>query len=202
MKFLRVLCWIKCRIADWLCDLKNGCSRYVIGCICSGGIVESGAKVYSQFPGTIRIGCNVKIGRHSVISNYDKPGFITIGSGTSIGWGNSFYGMGGIEIGRKVLFASNVFILTANHGWQDLNVPIMDQECTYAPVFIGDDSWIGCNVTILPGVRIGRHVVIGANSVVTHDMPDDSVCAGNPCKVIKMLRTGESAKRMCFVNQS
>ncbi|MDD7390137.1 MAG: DapH/DapD/GlmU-related protein [Lachnospiraceae bacterium] len=53
---------------------------------------------------------------------------------------------------------------------------------------IDDDTWIGGNVTILPGVHIGKNVVIGAGSVVTRDIPDDVIAAGNPCKVIKENR--------------
>ncbi len=56
-----------------------------------------------------------------------------------------------------------------------------------APVEIGDDAWIGANAIILKGVSIGEHAVIGAGSVVTHNIPADCIAAGNPCKVIRKL---------------
>ena len=60
-------------------------------------------------------------------------------------------------------------------------------ELTGKPVEIGDYSWIGAGATGLPGVRVGRHAVVGAASVITKDVPDYAVAVGNPAKVIKML---------------
>lgn len=98
-----------------------------------------------------------------------------------------------INIGNNVLIASNVQICTATHpinpsdrlveGW----TPESDHPFfrTYAqPVTIEDNVWIGANVTILPGVIIGRNSVIGAGSVVNRSIPQDSLAVGNPCKVI------------------
>ena len=56
-----------------------------------------------------------------------------------------------------------------------------------APVVIGDGSWLGTNAVVLPGVTIGRHVAVGAGSVVTGDLPDNSVAAGVPARIIKTL---------------
>lgn len=60
-------------------------------------------------------------------------------------------------------------------------------ELTCKPVEIGDYAWIGAGATVLPGVRVGRHAVVGAASVITKDVPDYAVAVGNPAKVIKML---------------
>ena len=163
-------------------------SPEIISAILEGAIVECGAEVYTAFPGTIKLGKKIHIGRIAVISNYEKPGHVSIGDNTTIGWHNNFYCQGGVKIGSNVLFASYVCILTSNHGYKNVDTPIKMQESEYAAVEISDDSWIGYNVIILPGVKIGRHVVIGAGSVVTHDMPDYSVCVGNPCKVIRFLK--------------
>ncbi len=64
----------------------------------------------------------------------------------------------------------------------------MDQQKVTKPVIIGDDVWIGARVIILPGVTIGSRVVVGAGSVVTKDLPSNTVCAGIPCRVIKQCR--------------
>ena len=88
---------------------------------------------------------------------------------------------GGITIGDHARIAANVQLLSNNHDPYDLDV------LTCKPVEIGDYAWIGAGATVLPGVRVGRHAVIGAASVVTKDVPDYAVAVGNPARVIKML---------------
>lgn len=91
-----------------------------------------------------------------------------------------------IIIGNEVLIASNVLITSENHGINpELTVPYMNQELTSGDVYIGDGTWIGERVCILPGVNIGKKCVIGAGSVVTKSVPDFSIAVGNPAKVIK-----------------
>lgn len=87
----------------------------------------------------------------------------------------------GITIGDHAGIAANVQLLSNNHDPYDLDV------LTCKPVEIGDYAWIGAGATVLPGVRVGRHAVIGAASVVTKDVPDYAVAVGNPARVIKML---------------
>ncbi|EPE00514.1 sugar O-acetyltransferase [Capnocytophaga sp. oral taxon 336] len=86
-----------------------------------------------------------------------------------------------IVIGNNVLFAPNVSLFTATHP---LEVTQRVQGLEYAhPITIGDNVWIGGNVVINPGVTIGNNVVIGSGSVVTKDIPSDSIAYGNPCRV-------------------
>lgn len=96
-----------------------------------------------------------------------------------------------VIIGDNVLIGPNVSIYTATH-------PLLAEERTnyeYAKkVTIGNNVWIGGSVTICPGVNIGDNTVIGAGSVVTHDLPSDVVAAGNPCKVIRKLTEKDSIK--------
>lgn len=98
-----------------------------------------------------------------------------------------------IHIGDRVLIAPDVKIYSVNHPLSS-EERFVQRETTgkgnyfrtrARPIYIGDDTWIGGNTVILPDVRIGRNVVIGAGSVVTHDIPDNVVAAGNPCRVIK-----------------
>lgn len=89
-----------------------------------------------------------------------------------------------ITIGDDVLIAPNVGIYTAGHALD----PEMrrDHKLEFgAPIVIGNNVWLGANSTILPGVTIGDHVVIGAGSVVTKDIPANSLAAGNPCRIIR-----------------
>jgi maltose O-acetyltransferase len=89
-----------------------------------------------------------------------------------------------VTIGDNVMFGPHVMISTATHPVD----PIERRDTEFGkPISIGNDVWIGGNVSILPGVRIGNNCVIGAGSVVVHDIPDDSVAVGNPCKVKRKI---------------
>ena len=89
-----------------------------------------------------------------------------------------------VTIGSNVFFAPNVQLYTANHPLQAELRKTLENAL---PITIGDDCWIGGNAVILPGVSIGNGCVIGAGSVVTKDIPDNSLAVGNPAKVIKKL---------------
>jgi len=81
-----------------------------------------------------------------------------------------------------------VYISDHRHEFGDPVVPIADQGITgIRPVRIGDGAWLGQNVVICPGVTIGRNAVVGANSVVRHDVPDFAVVAGAPARLIRMI---------------
>lgn len=90
-----------------------------------------------------------------------------------------------VTIGNNVFIAPNVGIYTAGHT---VHYKTRSAGYEYAiPITIGDDVWIGGNVAICPGVHIGSRCVIGAGSVVTKDIPDDVIAAGNPCRVIREI---------------
>ena len=88
---------------------------------------------------------------------------------------------GGITIGDDVQIAANVQLLSNNHDPYDRQVLICK------PIVIKDGVWIGAGASIMAGVTVGKHAIIGAASVVTHDVPDYAVVVGSPAKVIKML---------------
>ena len=108
---------------------------------------------------------------------------ITIGDGTYINMNCNFVDDGLIQIGERVMFGPAVTIATVGHPVN----PSMREYMYTDPVKIEDNCWIGANVTICPGVTIGKNSVIGAGSVVIHDIPENSVAAGNPCKVIRAI---------------
>jgi maltose O-acetyltransferase len=94
-----------------------------------------------------------------------------------------------VSIGSRTLFGPNVQIYTATHP-MDYKERALGLE--YAkPIVIGEDVWVGGSAIICPGVTIGNQSVIGAGSVVTKDIPAGVFAAGNPCKVIKLLRQKE-----------
>lgn len=113
--------------------------------------------------------------------------------GYNIEIGENFYSNHNLVIldANKVVFGDNVFIgpncgfYTAGHP---LDAETRNKGLEYAkPIKVGNDVWFGGNVVVLPGVKIGNNVVIGAGSVVAKDIPENSIAVGNPCKVIKNI---------------
>ena len=131
-----------------------------------------------------------RLGRKSVIESYccinNAVGDVTIGDHTRVGIHCTV--IGPVCIGNHVNLAQGITVTALNHNFADSNRKIDEQGISTKPVVIGDDVWIGANAVILPGVTIGRHVVVAAGAVVTKDVPDYSLVAGVPAKEIKKLR--------------
>ncbi len=124
--------------------------------------------------------------------------------GLNIFIGNNFYSnydfvvldCGKVTIGDRVWLAPSVSIYAVGHP---IDPEMRGRGLEYcAPVTIGNDVWIGGNTVINPGVGIGNNVVIGSGSVVTHDIEDGVVAAGNPCRVIRKI--DERDKKYFFKN--
>ncbi|MDE6786142.1 MAG: sugar O-acetyltransferase [Muribaculaceae bacterium] len=113
--------------------------------------------------------------------DYGKP--VTIGKDCFIQQCCTFFGRGGITIGNGVFIGPKCNLITINHDPNPDN-----RSATYGrPIVIEDKVWIGINSTILPGVKIGYGAIVGAQSVVTHDVPPMTIVAGNPARVIKNI---------------
>ena len=129
------------------------------------------------------------LGRKSVIESYccinNAVGDVTIGNHTRIGIHCTV--IGPVCIGNHVNLAQGITVTALNHTFKDTSKRIDEQGISTKPVVIGDDVWIGANAVILPGVTIGRHVVVAAGAVVTKDVPDYSLVAGVPAKILKDL---------------
>lgn len=128
-----------------------------------------------------------QLGKYSIIEDYsclnNAVGNIIIGDYCRIGLSNTV--IGPITIGNRVNISQNVVLIGLDHGYQDITKGIIEQGVTTSPIVIGDDTIIGANTVILPGVTIGKHCFIGAGCVVTKDIPDYCVAVGNPAKIIK-----------------
>ena len=140
----------------------------------------------------IHLGEDTLVGSHVTLSAGMVPGqqmvtdpVVRIGDRCLIGRGSAIVGHLSIDIGDDVFTGMNVYITDQNHGYEDLDMPIGTQLPSEDPVVIGPDSWIGSGAVILPGARIGRHVVVGANSVVRGEIPDYSVVVGSPGRVVR-----------------
>jgi acetyltransferase-like isoleucine patch superfamily enzyme len=130
---------------------------------------------------------NFSIGADSTIEDYSTinngVGDIHIGERTRIGMGNVL--IGPVTIGNDVMFAQNVVLSGLNHGFEDVTISPSKQPISKSPILVEDEVWIGANVTVTAGVKLGKHSVIGSGSVVTKDVPSYSVAVGNPARVIK-----------------
>lgn len=93
---------------------------------------------------------------------------------------------GGIFIGDSCSILGGAVITDINHIYYDVNTPITAQGIECKAVTIGDECCIGMYAVILPGTTLGRHVIVGANSVVKGEFPDNCVIAGVPAKIIKI----------------
>ena len=117
---------------------------------------------------------------------------LTIGDHCQIGRFVHITAARSVTIGHSVLIADRVFISDSNHGYADRARPIFAQPLTdLGDVSIGDHTWLGENVCVLAGVRIGRHCVVGCNAVVTRDIPDYAIAVGIPARVVG--RVGQEA---------
>ena len=146
-----------------------------------GGIGEG---TFLQGPITFHYGCHTKIGKNVFINfNFtvqdDAP----------------------VTIGDDCSFGPNVTIVTPVHPMlPDERKAMLDASgnlchlCYAKPVVIGHDCWFGANVVVCPGVTVGNNCVIGAGSVITRDIPDNSFAAGNPARVIRPITEADSMK--------
>jgi len=129
------------------------------------------------------------LGRHSVVESFscinNAVGDVIIGDHTRIGLHNTI--IGPVTIGSHVNMAQGVTITALNHNFEDTTRRIDEQGISTKAVTIGDDVWIGAQAVILPGVAIGRHVVVAAGAVVTKDVPDNTLVGGVPAKIIRSL---------------
>ena len=133
-------------------------------------------KVNELFCGHIGQGSRVMPGMKVVRGNR-----ITIGNRVTVMYNCLMMGAGGITIEDDVLVAANVQLISNNHDLHDRMI------LTCKPVVLKRNCWIGAGASILPGVTVGENAVVGAGSVVTHDVAPGTVVAGNPARFIKAI---------------
>ena len=106
-----------------------------------------------------------------------------IGDRSRIGLGNTI--IGPVRIGDDVNLAQGITVSGLNHNFENICAPIAAQGVSTSEVVIADDVWIGANAVILAGVSIGSHSVVAAGAVVTKNVPECCVAAGNPARIVK-----------------
>ena len=141
---------------------------------------KTGEHVWIEAPFHCDYGWNIEVGEN-FFANYNL----------------TLLDVGKITIGKNAQIAPNVSIYTAGHP---IHPDSRNTGYEYGiPVTIGDNVWIGGNAVILPGVTVGNNVVIGAGSVVSKDIPDNVIAAGNPCKVIREIT--EDVRKYYYKNR-
>ena len=149
---------------------------YDIGADC---VVSRLAAVH---PDSLVLGDRSYIAAHAHVT-----GDVLIGADCSVNVGAAVRGR--VRTGRAVRIGAHTSVLGFDHGFDDPDVEMFAQPLQSVGVEIGDDVWLGANVVVLDGVRVGSHSVVGAGSVVTHDVPGWTLVAGNPARVIRSRRT-------------
>jgi acetyltransferase-like isoleucine patch superfamily enzyme len=203
-------------------DLASTCVRAGWRQVCKAGAIgpfDSAGRRFGQFgfgsiicfPATtimnerhMSIGAGTLIGPHVSLSAGCFPGqpglaerVLRIGDHCVLGRGSSIVAHTSVEIGDDVWTGPNVYITDQNHGYADVDRPIWQQVPPLdQPVVIGAGSWLGYGVVVLPGARIGKNAVIGANAVVTGEIPDFAVAVGSPARVVKRYTAGEGWRRV------
>ena len=171
-----------------------GCTRLVWGWrfYALGSRSVLGRSLQVNNPRVVDIGSRVTISDQFILAdlcpNQGKVPKIFIGDGCIILYRFQCNAAQSVRIGRNVLIASNVLVTDSDHVIEPAGLPVTkNSKFITHPVFIEDNCWIGQNAAILKGVTIGQGSIVGANSVVTHDVPSHSVVAGNPARIIKRL---------------
>lgn len=168
------------------------CYRYfyykaILGRIGNHSYIDSPLRIDGA--DSIYIGNGVHIKYKSWIASKPLTGTesskLVFEDGCVIGHFNHFFATKSIILHKNVLTADKVYISDNLHGYKDINMPILRQPIVQkGTVEIGEGSWLGENVCVI-GANVGKHCIIGANSVVTKDIPDYSVAAGVPARIIK-----------------
>jgi acetyltransferase-like isoleucine patch superfamily enzyme len=140
----------------------------------------------------IALGEETMIGPHVSLTAGMAPGqalltspVVRIGDRCVIGRGSHIVGHWSIDIGDDVQTGPYVYVTDQNHAYEDPDLPIGRQWPIEAGVSIGAGSWLGANAVVLPGAQIGRHVVVAAGAVVRGTVPDHTVVAGVPARVVR-----------------
>jgi serine acetyltransferase len=140
----------------------------------------------------VSVGAGTMIGPYVSLTAGMTPGqemltspVVRIGDRCVIGRGSHIVGHWSIDIGDDVQTGPYVYITDQNHGYEDPDAPIGRQPPVEAGVSIGAGSWLGAHAMVLPGARVGRHVVVAAGAVVRGQVPDHCVVAGVPARVVR-----------------
>jgi len=147
-------------------------------------------------PRSIRIGRRVLVrggARLEAVGDcVDGRAKIVIGDGTTAQFDFHCGAAESVVIGKDVVIAGRVYITDHDHRFDLVGAPVADtDQLVTKPVVIGDGAWLGEGCAVLKGVTVGERAVVGANAVVTHDVPPWTVVAGSPAKIVRRIEHNE-----------
>ena len=168
----------------------------------AGAFASFGARTVLQPPTRLSgerriwIGDDVFVGAGTwlqVVGPEEGDVALTIGSGSGIAGNCVLSAAESVRLGDRVLLARGVYVSDHSHAFEDTSRAVLDQGITrIEPVEVCDGAWLGENVVVCPGVRIGRGAVVGANSVVLNDVPDHCVAVGAPARIVAEAASDEA----------
>jgi acetyltransferase-like isoleucine patch superfamily enzyme len=164
--------------------------RVILRALCrrSGSDIQIGPGVVLKHPETMEIGDCVFIGAQTMIQGrFD--GTCRIGDHVWIG-PQAYFDARDLVLEDYVGWGPGARVLGSSHTGEPLDLPIIATNLQIKPVFIGYGADIGVNATILPGVRVGAHAIVGAGAVVTDDVPEYAIVAGVPARILRSRRDG------------
>lgn len=183
--------WLRTESGKWLMRYIRG-SYYSIKTQSRCKKLRVGEGVTMFNPSRIKIGNNVEILKKACIAplvqynGHEYPSNVVIGNNVSIGAYDRIASMNKVTIDDNVLFAAFVHITDHSHGFENIDLPISKNDVfSKGEVHICEGAWLAFGCHILSGVTVGKHSVVAANSVVTKDVPDYSVVAGNPARIVR-----------------
>jgi len=136
----------------------------------------------------IEIGQGVFLGRGTILSC--KDGDIVLGDHTNLGFHCEIFSGSSVTVGSYGLFAAQAYLVGGGHEFERKDVVVIDQPRSSRGIVLGDNVWLGAGAKVLDGVRLGHGVVVGANAVVTDDLPDGAIAAGVPARVLRLREPG------------
>jgi acetyltransferase-like isoleucine patch superfamily enzyme len=163
------------RILEQSCNYVGSRVMVEDGAVLIGGKHPSGVGLRLGDQSRVYSGC------HLVIDQIGPESGIVLGADVSLNYNCYIDGSGGVDIGRGTIIGPNSVILSSSHRI-DQQLPVNASGKRFCAVSIGEDVWVGASTVLLPGRTIGDRAVIGAGSIVTHDVGPGSVVGGNPAR--------------------
>lgn len=108
------------------------------------------------------------------------PWHLTLHDRATVGDRTNLYSLGEIEIGRRAIVAQEAYLSTGTHDFGQAHLPLLTR-----PIVVERDAFVGARALLMPGVRVGAATIVGAGSIVTDDLPAETICVGNPCRPIR-----------------
>lgn len=155
--------------------------------------VSSKARLDTIPSKAFEVGANSLIEDYAVINN--GVGAVKLGADCIIGIHSII--IGPVELKDKAIMGQHVIVSALNHNYEDISLPIKDQGVRVFPVVVGEGTWVGSGSILTAGCKIGKHCVVAAGSVVTKPVPDYSMVAGNPAKLIKQYNSETKKWERC-----